>query len=138
MASRTSTPSIEPRHSSRLGVALASVLTLGLVACQESKTCEKQRLDLWKSWQEVNKALEEQKLAPGSDEAQLANIQKKVDVLQSAFATPQVTWDSASKNKEEATTLLTSVGKPGIKTEMLRASFQAAGDRQSSYYETCH
>jgi hypothetical protein len=135
MARRNSSASIHNSHW--FGITLASTFALGLFACQESKTCEKQRLDLWKAWLDVNSAIETQKLSPGSDEAQWATIQKKVDVLQSAFATSQVTWDSASKNKAEANTLLTSVGQPGLKTEMFRATFNQAGAQQSVYEDTC-
>jgi hypothetical protein len=126
-------------QTDRLRAAASAVLgalfCLGLAGCDESRACERQRLDLFQAWQEVNRAIEERKL--NSTEAHWTTIQPKIDVLQSAFATPQVTWDSATKNREEAATLVGGVSDSGQGVEIFRATFNAAGAKQAAYYDAC-
>lgn len=123
-------------HSILRAALLVAACGTSLVACDESRDCEKKRLDLFRAWQEVNKSIEERKL--NSAEPIWATIQSKVDVLQSAFATPQVTWDSAAKNRDEAASLVTSVSDSGQGVEIFRATFNAAGAKQAAYYDSCH
>lgn len=105
--------------------------------CMENKACERQRLDLARAWEQVNKAAEEAKLS-GGEEAQWLDIQKRLGVLQSAFATPQVTWDSAKKNRDEAASLVGKISGAPTKTEIFRGTFTAAEVKQVAYYESCH
>jgi hypothetical protein len=109
---------------------------VALLGCQEGKACERQRLDLAKAWTEVNQAAEDAKLS-GGDEGQWDTIQKKLDVLQSAFATTQVTWDSATKNHDEAANLVGQINGSPSKTEIFRGTFKAAGDKQAAYFDAC-
>jgi hypothetical protein len=118
-----------------ISAVLGALFCLGVAGCNESRACERQRLDLFQAWQEVNKSIEERKL--NSAEAHWTTIQPKIDVLQSAFATPQVTWDSASKNREEAATLVSGVADSGQGVEIFRATFNAAGAKQAAYYDAC-
>lgn len=132
---RPGTSSSFARGVLAFATALCALATLP--GCTESKACERQRLELAKAWEEVNKAAEEAKLA-GGEELQWANIQKKLEVLRSAFATPQVTWDSANKNKEEATALVGQISGAPAKTEIFRGTFNAASAKQAAYQGACN
>jgi hypothetical protein len=139
MTRSESHPGIRNRGSGHRFLALGTVIVsciAGAVGCNEGKACERQRLDVAKAGNEVNQAAEDAKVA-GGDEMQWANIQKKLGVLQSAFATSQVTWDSANKNRDEATTLVGQISGSPSKTEIFRGTFNAAGAKQVAYYESC-
>jgi hypothetical protein len=85
----------------RLAVFLAPPLAciaaaLPLAGCQDDMKCERERMELNKSWSEVREAATRRKL-DGVDTAAWTDIETKTELLESSFVTPEVTWDSATK-----------------------------------------
>lgn len=73
-----------------------SLAVCSLVSCKDDVRCERQRLELDKTWAELRVAATRKKLS-GVDVASWTDIETKADLLESSFMTQQITWDSADK-----------------------------------------
>lgn len=110
---------------------------LGTAGCGESKQCEKTRLSLWRKWQAVQVAAAERKNA-GVDDQKWATVENKADLLQSAFATSQITWNSAEKAKGEIEAALQGISTDvPVRLEMFSASVKEAATEQDKYVKEC-
>lgn len=117
-------------------IALLSVALLG-VACDQGAKCERERLEVFKAWDEVHKAAYERKLA-GVDQEQWKVIESKADLLQSAFATKQITWDSADKAQDAIAKLAPTLKTDSeVKLEVFRNSAARASGAQRDFAATC-
>lgn len=123
--------------------SLSVFATLGLVlatlaGCDASADCEKKRLELFRAWESVHEAAYERKLA-GVDEATWTKIEAKTDLLQSAFATRQVTWDSANKASGELEQLAAAANTDAqIQLEVFKTSAAEARAKQAAFFDACH
>lgn len=119
-------------------VIAAWVLTLFLVlGCKADERCERARLDVAKSWGVLRESALKRKLA-GVDAEAWGKIEEKAALLESAFATPQVTWQSAEKARGEIVELV-----KGRQTDSeanltgYRLSLEAAQKQQSEFSASC-
>src|SRR5215831_1242224 len=92
------------------GISMArwwkTALTIGACAaalsgCKRSESCEKGRMSLDRMWDGVQAQATKLKLASTEGSGPTASIwtgiQSDIDLLQSSFATEQITWESAKK-----------------------------------------
>jgi hypothetical protein len=84
------------RFAVLLAPPLACIAVAVLPACKDDMKCERERMELNKSWSEVREAATRRKL-DGVDTAAWTDIENKTELLESSFVTPEVTWDSATK-----------------------------------------
>ena len=84
------------RFAVLLAPPLACVAVALLQSCKDDMKCERERMELNKSWSEVREAATRRKL-DGVDTAAWTDIENKTELLESSFVTPEVTWDSATK-----------------------------------------
>lgn len=73
-----------------------SLAACSVLSCKDDVRCERQRLELDKTWAELRVAATRKKLS-GVDVASWADIETKAELLESSFMTQQITWDSADK-----------------------------------------
>lgn len=115
-------------------VFLAAVFVAG---CQETRECERARMDLAKTWRGLAEAAHRRQLA-GVDIEGWKWVEARLELLESAFTTKQVTWDSADKARGEVVTRL-----PGLNTDTpanttgFRLSADAAVKEQDAYTKQC-
>lgn len=141
-SSKTSTATRPSVARTSVSLSAWSVALVGIVlvasACQRSTECERQRLSVFRAWESVHKAAYERKLA-GVDEPQWTAIEAKTDLLQSAFATRQVTWDSAKKATKDIQTLAEGAKTDTeLKLEVFKTSAAEAAAKQAQFYDNCH
>ncbi len=87
-------------------VWIVAALGLGVLwGCETSEQCERTRMQVSRSYNALTAAAQQRKLA-GQDVESWAFIENKSDLLQSAFATRQVTWASADKARNDITARL--------------------------------
>jgi homoserine trans-succinylase len=89
----------------RIIIALALIAVTG---CKQNETCERARLSLARAYDNLRQAATQRKLV-GVEPDQWSEIETRTDLLQSAFATPQVTWASAEKARNEVRQKLDSI-----------------------------
>ena len=92
--------------SSAIGLTLLT--GAASIACSTDRECEKARLQTHRAFQSLNEVAARRKLA-GVDLAKWTNVANKTELLESAFATRQVTWNSAEKAKAEVQSDLSSI-----------------------------
>ncbi|MFO7178208.1 MAG: hypothetical protein DIU78_005850 [Pseudomonadota bacterium] len=84
-------------------VRYLAVISLSLVAalgCKDREACERARMDLAKTWTKLRESAARRKLA-GVDVEGWKFVEEKAALLESSFLTPQVTWQSAEKARQE-------------------------------------
>jgi hypothetical protein len=107
------------------------------VGCQDEVRCERERMDLNRSWAELRTAATRYKLE-GSDVSTWTVIEKKAETLESSFVTRQVTWNSAKKASEEIASKLPRLESgEGVKLASFRSSAETAIKQQSSFEKEC-
>src|SRR5262245_44218134 len=117
--------------------ATIAVFALALVACESNSECEKARLQAFRAYQTLHAAAVQRKLA-GVDVEQWSSMENKTDLLQSAFATQQVTWRSAEKTKQEVATALDSVKTDNdVNLEIFKGSAREAFNLQEALAKQC-
>lgn len=106
-------------------------------ACEASEECERSRMKISRTYNALTAAAQQRKLA-GQDVEKWAFIENKSDLLQSAFATRQVTWASADKARHEIAERLTSINSDSPTTvEIFRRSVVEAFEDQDRYAKMC-
>jgi hypothetical protein len=117
--------------------AIIAMFAWALVACETSTECEKARLQAFRAYQTLHSAAMQRKLA-GVNVEQWAAVENKTDLLQSAFATQQVTWRSAEKTKVEVASALTSVKTDNdVNLEIFKGSAKEAFELQEALSKQC-
>jgi hypothetical protein len=110
---------------------------LSLLFGCDSQECERARLDAYKAYQALHEASIQRKLA-GVDTDNWAVLENKTDLLQSAFATEQVTWRSAEKTKQEVANKLDSISTDNdVNLEIYRRSAGEAFQAQEQFAKQC-
>jgi hypothetical protein len=105
--------------------------------CQDEVRCERERMDLNKTWSELRTAATRYKLE-GSDVSTWAVIENKAETLESSFVTRQVTWSSAKKASDDiASKLPTLESSEGVKLASFKNSAESAIKQQSSFEKEC-
>jgi hypothetical protein len=119
-------------------VWIMSILALGtLSACEVSEECERARMKVSRVYSSLTAAAQQRKLA-GFDVENWAFIENKSDLLQSAFATRQVTWASADKARDDITARLGSINSDSATTvDIFRRSVEEAFHDQDRYAQQC-
>jgi hypothetical protein len=87
---------------------IALALVTSLASCKQNETCERGRQSLARAYDSLRQAAAERKLF-GTEPQRWSEIETKTDLLQSAFATPQVTWSSAEKARNDVQAKLSSI-----------------------------
>lgn len=93
---------------SRFAVALilTVLVPLPLVAgCKADPACEPMRRELAKAWGTLRESAMKRKLS-GVDVEGWAKVEDRAALVESSFATPQVTWQSAERARSELTEML--------------------------------
>lgn len=113
-------------------------MTLGLFSgCARDRECERARLNLSKAWRDLVQSASRRQLA-GVDPEGWKWVQGRVALLESSFATTQVTWNSADKARGELTSRLN-----GLQTDTpanlmgYRLSVESALREQDAFAKKC-
>lgn len=112
-------------------------LFLSTACHKDSRECERARLETHRAYQTLNHAATARKLT-GVDTASWAKVENKTDLLQSAFATTQVTWRSADKAKTEVQQSMESIATDNpVSLEIFKRSAEEAFRLQQSFADRC-
>ncbi len=126
----------EMENKVMIRIALVALATTLLFGC-DSRECERARLDAYKAYQTLHQASIQRKLA-GVDTDNWAVMENKVDLLQSAFATQQVTWRSADNAKQEVATKLESISTDNdVNLDIFKRSAAEAFQAQEAFAQQC-
>jgi hypothetical protein len=107
------------------------------IGCQDDVRCERERMDLNRTWSELRTAATRYKLE-GTDVSTWTVIEKKAETLESSFVTRQVTWTSAKKASEDIASKLPALESgEGVKLASFRSSAETAIKQQSSFEKEC-
>ena len=118
-------------------VIVVSVAASLLSSCKNETQCERERLDLTKTWSELHAAATHRKLE-GSDISTWTEIETKAELLESSFMTPQVTWTSAKKASQELASKLPALESNGdVRLATFRASTESAIKQQNDFEKAC-
>lgn len=113
------------------------VALFSIAGCKVDEQCERQRLDLAKTWGSLRESAAKRKLA-GVDVEGWAKIEERTALLESAFMTPQVTWTSADKARADLQAMLRNRQtdtEANLKGYLL--SFETANKQQEEYAQRC-
>ena len=124
-----------------LAVAMAGALATG---CKDSVACERARMGVHRAWDSLKQEATRNKVHAADErwDSQVkawTQIESKLDVLESAFATEQVTWDSAKKKLDElkqSTGEATTSG-PGAGIQGFVAQMDDAAKTQAVMEKNC-
>ena len=118
-------------------VIVISLAASTLVGCKNDVQCERERLDMNKTWSELRTAATHRKLE-GSDVSTWTDIETKAELLESSFVTPQVTWNSANKASREIAAKLPALeGGGDVRLATFRTSAESAIKQQNSFEKEC-
>jgi hypothetical protein len=119
-------------------IRITAALTLGaLWACDASQECERSRMKVSRTYNALTTAAQQRKLS-GQDVENWAVIENKSDLLQSAFATRQVTWASADKARNEIAARLGSMNSDSATSvDIFKRSAAEAFQDHDSYAKMC-
>lgn len=93
-------------HFRYLGwVGLCTALTL---SCDNDRSCERERLKLLEAYSSLREVATRNKLH-GIDKDAWTLVENRFELLESSFATEQVTWRPAEKAKGEVESTLTAI-----------------------------
>lgn len=118
-------------------IAALCVSAAVLSGCENNRECERARLDLSKTWRGLVEGASRRQLA-GVDIEGWKWVQGRAALLESSFATTQVTWNSADKARGELTSRL-----PSMQTDTpanltgYRMSVQSALTEQDAFAKKC-
>jgi len=104
--------------------------------CQDDARCERERLDLNKAWSELRTAAMHRKLE-GTDVPTWTAIETKAELLESAFMTRQVTWNSAKKASDEIASKLPALEASDVRLASFRNSAESAIKQQTNFEKEC-
>ena len=117
-------------------VVAVTTSTFG-VGCQDNVRCERERMDLNKTWSELRAAASRHKLE-GTDVPTWTVIETKAELLESSFMTRQVTWNSAKKASDDIASKLPALdSSEGVRLAGFKNSAETAIKRQSSFEKEC-
>ena len=120
----------------------AGVCVVALSGCARSESCEKGRMSLDKMWDGVQAQALKLKLASsdgaGANASAWSGIQSDIDLLQSSFATEQITWESAKKKLGQLERSLQDMGSPTTSAfQSFRDAISRAATMQGELEKSC-
>ena len=123
-------------------VLLASASTLVLSGCARSESCERGRMSLDKMWETAQTQAAELKLSSveGSSPKPTVwtTIESDLELLQSSFATEQITWESAKKKVQQLQSAVQEAGMPSTSAAAtFRDHIARAASMQSDLEKSC-
>lgn len=130
---------------SRFAILVIGVTSLG---CDSTDNCTRSRTDLAKTWESVKNLATKRKFPP-VDEAdnpvlkqqrleRWQVVEEKAALLESSFMTPQVTWNSAAKAKNELNTQFSKIPESDDRgIPRFAALLDTANQRQAEFERTC-
>jgi hypothetical protein len=130
---------------SRSAMLVVCVLTIG---CDNGDTCTRSRTEVAKTWESVKKLATKRKYAP-VDEAdnpvikqqrleRWQPVEEKAALLESSFVTPQVTWQSAAKAKNDINQHFAKIPESDDKgIPRFAVLLDTANQRQAEFERTC-
>jgi hypothetical protein len=116
---------------------------LALSGCARSENCEKGRMNLDRMWEGVQTQAVKLKLASaeatsGSKVSVWSRIESDIELLESSFATEQITWDSAKKKLSQLEQSLAELGAPSTSAfQSFRDSISRAASMQGEFEKSC-
>lgn len=118
-------------------MCLMVALGLGtLTSCEVSEECERSRMKVSRSYNALTAAAQQRKLS-GQDVENWAFIENKSDLLESAFATRQVTWASADKARNDINARLSAINSESATVDIFKRSAAEAFQDQDAYAKMC-
>ena len=118
-------------------VIVMSLAACSLVGCKDDVRCERERLDLDKTWAELHQSATHRKLE-GVDVPTWTDIENKLDLLESSFMTQQVTWESADKASQAIESTLPALHTDkNVQLVRFRTSAESAIKQQGSFEKEC-
>ena len=118
-------------------VTVMSLATCSLVGCKDEVHCERQRLNLDRTWSQLREAATHRKLE-GVDVPSWTDIETKAELLESSFLTQQVTWDSADKASEAIAAKLPAMHSDNdAQLVGFRNSAESAIKEQNAFEKEC-
>jgi hypothetical protein len=130
---------------SRFAILVVCVLTIG---CDNGDSCTRARTDVAKTWEAVKNLATKRKFPP-VDEAdnpvlkqqrleRWQVVEAKAALLESSFVTPQVTWQSAAKAKNDINQQFAKIPEADDKGIPRFASLlDKANQQQAEFERTC-
>jgi hypothetical protein len=128
-----------PSFAASVLKAIGLTLLIGgsAIACNNDRECEKARLETHRAFQSLNEVATQRKLV-GVDLAKWTNVANKTELLESAFATRQVTWNSAENAKTEVQSNLSSIQTDNeVSLEIFRRTAAEAFQLQGVLADKC-
>ena len=118
-------------------VIVMSLAACSVAGCKDDVHCERQRLDLDKTWSELRAAATHRKLE-GVDVPSWTDIETKAELLESSFMTQQVTWDSADKASQAIAAKLPAMhSENDAQLVGFKTSAEIAIKEQNSFEKEC-
>ena len=123
-------------------LVVVGVGSLLLPGCARSETCERGRMALDKMWETVQTQAAQLKLSTaetaGSQVRVWSGIEGDVDLLQSSFATEQITWESAKRKVGELQQSIQELGVPPTSSfQSFRDTISRAASMQGDLEKSC-
>jgi hypothetical protein len=123
-------------------VITAGASALVLCGCARSESCEKGRMSLDKMWETAQTQAAELKLssveASSPKPTVWTKIESDLELLQSAFATEQITWESAKKKVNQLQNNVQELEMPSTSAAAtFRESISRAAAMQSDLEKSC-
>ncbi len=117
--------------------AMFAIGLMGTFGCKDEKECEKARLETHRAFQTLSQVATERKLA-GVDLAKWTSVENKAELLESAFATRQVTWNSADKARDDVQSNLESIKTDNdVSLEIFKRTAAEAFQLQGALADKC-
>ncbi len=129
-------------------VCLIAFGATGIASCRDQAACERSRLQLAKQWEELKNTAgsykttkEDEELSPGKKEERLkvwSGVEDKATLIQTSFATRQVTWPAADQARHDLTQKLQAVAATGdTRVESFSQLVHAAGTQYDRFKNQC-
>lgn len=122
---------------------------LPLAGCRSSEDCERSRLQMAKHWEELKNSAGTIKYARSDEADQMSDadreerlkhwqtLEEKAALLESAFISRQITWESAETARQELTEGFQSRPAKGLKMEGFGGLLQQANQVFESFRSSC-
>jgi hypothetical protein len=129
-------------------VCLIAFGAAGVASCKDQRACEQSRLELAKQWEELKNTAgsykttkEDEELSSAKKEERLKvwnAVEDKAGLVQSSFATRQVTWPAADQARQDMNQKLQAVAATGDqRVESFSRLVHAAGAQYDQYKHKC-
>jgi hypothetical protein len=132
---------------SKLSLSLCALLGFVAFGCQRSEECEKSRIALAKTWEEVRNSASGLKYEKGEREGEATSnpdrlkrwekVETRAGLVQSAFISQQATWDSADDARTEIAETVQRAEDTGMLVDGFNTLLKQANDQYETYRGSC-